>query len=147
EALAARACVVVTDDFPAFFLPAMIAAAAQKLSVRLEAVDSNGLLPLRATDQVFHRAVDFRRFLQKSLPEHLLAFPSAKPFAQGQPPPAPALPKSIPSRWPSASEPLLAGGPSLLARLPIDHAVTPAKWRGGHPEARKRLQDFLASKL
>jgi deoxyribodipyrimidine photo-lyase len=40
EALAARACLVVTDDYPAFFLPRMIRAAGEKLRVRLEAVDS-----------------------------------------------------------------------------------------------------------
>lgn len=42
EKLAADACAVVTDDYPALFLPRMTAAAAKKLTVRLEAVDSNG---------------------------------------------------------------------------------------------------------
>lgn len=65
EALAADACAVVTDDYPAFFLPRMVAAAAERLPVRLEVVDSNGLLPMRATDTVFSRAFDFRRFLQR----------------------------------------------------------------------------------
>ncbi len=35
-ALAARACVVVTDEFPAFFLPRMVAAAAQELPICCE---------------------------------------------------------------------------------------------------------------
>lgn len=52
EALAARACLVVADDSPGFFLPRMVAAAASRLKVRMEKVDSNGLLPLRATDRV-----------------------------------------------------------------------------------------------
>jgi deoxyribodipyrimidine photo-lyase len=42
EALARDACVVVTDEYPCFFLPRMVAAAAKKLNVRLEAVDSCG---------------------------------------------------------------------------------------------------------
>ncbi len=46
EALAARACVVITDDWPSFFLPQMVDAAAARLPVRLEAVDACGLLPL-----------------------------------------------------------------------------------------------------
>jgi deoxyribodipyrimidine photo-lyase len=33
ETLVAQACVVVTDDYPAFFLPRMTAATANKLSV------------------------------------------------------------------------------------------------------------------
>ena len=70
-----RACCFVTDDFPCFFLPRMVAAAAAKLPVRLEAVDSNGLLPMRVGDRVFGRAFDFRRYLQKALPLHLEQFP------------------------------------------------------------------------
>ncbi|NIT68805.1 MAG: deoxyribodipyrimidine photolyase, partial [Gemmatimonadetes bacterium] len=63
EALAARACMVITDEFPAFFLPRMIGATAARLGVRLETVDSNGLLPLRAADGVFKTAHSFRRHL------------------------------------------------------------------------------------
>lgn len=80
QALAREACVVVTDDFPCFFLPRMVAAAGKKIAVALEAVDSNGLLPIHATDRVFGRAFDFRRFLQKNLPAHLDDFPDANPF-------------------------------------------------------------------
>ena len=66
-ALAARAAVVVTDDFPCYFLPKMVAAAASHLPVLLEQVDSNGLLPLRASPKEFSTAYAFRRFLQKNL--------------------------------------------------------------------------------
>jgi len=45
-ALAKKACVVITDDFPAFFLPRMVASASRKLGVLMEQVDSNGLLPM-----------------------------------------------------------------------------------------------------
>ncbi|HZE95540.1 MAG TPA: DUF1722 domain-containing protein [Planctomycetota bacterium] len=47
-ALAARSCVVVTDDYPCFMLPKLVAAAGSKRDVRLEQVASNGLLPLEA---------------------------------------------------------------------------------------------------
>nr|MBA3686517.1 deoxyribodipyrimidine photolyase [Planctomycetota bacterium] len=50
-ALAERACVVVGDEFPAFFLPRMHDSAAAKVAVAYESVDSNGVLPLRATDK------------------------------------------------------------------------------------------------
>ena len=52
EALAEKSCVVITDDYPAFFLPRMISAVARRLPVRLEAIDSNGILPMRAADKV-----------------------------------------------------------------------------------------------
>lgn len=79
-ALSQRACLVVADDFPAFFLPRMVAAAAARLPVLVEAVDANGLLPLGAADRPFDRAVDFRRFLQRTLREHL-ALPAPNPLA------------------------------------------------------------------
>src|SRR5689334_15099806 len=50
EALAARACAVVGDDFPTFFLPDMLAAAAQRLArlgVRFEVVDASCIVPFR----------------------------------------------------------------------------------------------------
>ena len=106
-ALADRACVVVTDDFPSFFLPQMVAAAASRLSVRLESVDSNGLLPLRATDRVFTTAFSFRAFLQKQLPEHLEQFPQPDPLKGVKLPPMTALPSDITRSWPTAVASLL----------------------------------------
>jgi hypothetical protein len=55
-ALAGDACVVVTDWYPAFFLPRMLASAATQIETRMEAVDTNGILPVTA-----HRARSRRR--------------------------------------------------------------------------------------
>jgi ligand-binding SRPBCC domain-containing protein len=85
-AFAQNACVMVTDDYPCFFLPRMVAAAAKKLSVRLEAVDSDGLLPIRATDQAFLRAFDCRRFFQKELPAISPISRTRRSARQGQAP-------------------------------------------------------------
>jgi deoxyribodipyrimidine photo-lyase len=147
EALAKRACVVVTDDFPCFFLPRMTRAAAAKLDVLLESVDSNGLLPLRATDQVFPTAYSFRRFLQKNLRPHLLQFPSARPFDDGDVPIASGLPRAIEKRWPRASAQLLAGDAQALAALPIDHSVPIVAREGGSESAERELVDFVRRRL
>ena len=68
EAPGRHAWVVVTDDWPCFFLPRMVRAASAALDVRLELVDSSGLYPVRATDCVFNTARSFRRHLQRELP-------------------------------------------------------------------------------
>ncbi|MEZ6090477.1 MAG: hypothetical protein R3C05_21155 [Pirellulaceae bacterium] len=47
QRLSQQACVIVTDDFPCFFIPAMLRLASRQVNVRMQAVDSNGLLPLR----------------------------------------------------------------------------------------------------
>ena len=146
EALADRAAVIVTDEFPCFFLPRMVAAAAGTVSVRLESVDSNGLLPIYAGERIFHRAVDFRRFLQKELPSHLGDRPLADPLADVDLPPWHGLPESVTRGWPAADlEALLA--PGGLAELPIDHEVPPVSDEGGARAAAKRLDRFLDRRL
>lgn len=147
EALAAHACLIVADDYPAFFLPRMVAAAAARVSVLLEAVDANGILPLHVADRAFPTAYAFRRFLQKNLPRHLLDVPLADPLAGVNLPELGSLPESIMTRWPRADEALLAGDPKALARLPIDHEVPPAPIRGGFVAAREMLDSFLDERL
>ena len=49
--------------------------------MRLEVVDSNGLLPLRATERVFTTAHSFRVHLQKELLPHLSQAPRLNPPA------------------------------------------------------------------
>jgi deoxyribodipyrimidine photo-lyase len=142
EALAAAACAVVTDEYPCFFLPRMVAAAAARLPVRCEVVDGNGLLPLRAADKVFARAVDFRRFLQRELPPHLAWFPVGDPLRASLPA-AVELPAAITRRWPAASDDLLAAGPAALRALPIDHSVAPSPIEGGPRAAGATLRAFL----
>ncbi|HUR27413.1 MAG TPA: deoxyribodipyrimidine photolyase [Planctomycetota bacterium] len=144
--LAERACVVVGDDYPCFVLPRFVAAGAKQVDVRMEVVDSNGLLPLRATDRVFPTAYAFRRFLQKSLPEHLPHAPLANPL-RNLPHMLASVPKQVERDFPRVKPALLAGGSAELARLPIDHAVTPVELRGGHVAAAKLLEQFLARRL
>lgn len=135
-ALAARACVVVTDDYPCFFLPRMVDAAAARLDVRLERVDGNGLLPMRLPGRVFPTAFAFRRYLQTTLPEHLSDAPRADPFARLELPGL-ALPDELTRRW----SPTI---PTDLSTLPIDHTVRPAG-DGGSVAAGRRLAHFLES--
>jgi deoxyribodipyrimidine photo-lyase len=144
--LAGHACVVITDDYPAFFLPRMIAAAARQLPVRLEKVDSNGLLPLRAPDRAFETAYAFRRYLQKTLPAHLSEGPSPNPTRGARLPRLEALPADVTGRWPDASPALLANELDI-AQLPIDHSLAPAETPGGARAAARVLRDFLDERL
>jgi deoxyribodipyrimidine photo-lyase len=148
ETLAKRAAVLVTDDFPSFFLPRMVAAAAQRVGVRMEAIDSNGLLPIAATERVFTTAFSFRAFLQKELPKHLILTPRANPLARVKLPEFAGWPDALVKKWPAASEKLLAGQGDELASLPIDHEVGIVKETpGGQSQARRRLDRFLTKHL
>jgi deoxyribodipyrimidine photo-lyase len=146
-ALGERACVVVTDHFPAFMIPRMVAAAARQLPVRLESVDSNGLLPLRAAPQVFATAYAFRRFLQKHLPEHLDSQPQADPLARTMLPKLDRIPEDILNRWPMASSDLLANPDEFVASIPIDHGVAPSPISGSTTAAEAAWRRFLGRGL
>lgn len=147
-ALAAHACVVVTDEFPCFFLPRMVAAAARSLDVQVQAVDGNGLYPLAATERVFTTAASFRRHLQKELPAHLGDMPMAEPLAHAPPRDAArALPAAIRKRWPPASLGRPGASDALLSALRFDRAVEAAPVRGGARAAGETLERFVRAGL
>lgn len=147
-ALAKRACVVVTDDFPCFFLPQLVKLAGKQLPLRLEAVDSNGIVPLRGTDHPFTMAFHFRRWLQKNLRQWLekSEFPIAEPLARCSLPPLKRLPAEIMQRWKPANLGALLKADGLKT-LPIDHEVLPTAIQGGSNVAAKVLKEFLKHRL
>ena len=146
EKFAERAAVVVTDDFPCFFLPRMVETVATRLDAKCESVDSNGLLPMRAADRVFNRAYDFRRWLHRNLATFLDDTPGAEPLEDYNPP-APHLPSSITNRWPEASDTLLSAAPDVLSKLSIDHSVRPASFDGGTSAAAAVVDRFFDHRL
>jgi deoxyribodipyrimidine photo-lyase len=118
----------------------MVEAAARRVPVRLEAVDSNGLLPMAAAERVFPTAHAFRRFLQSTLPAHFGDFPRRDPLARLDLPQA-SLPREVLDRWRPPGKELLEGGG--LSALPIDHAVGPGALEGGERAGARRLRTFL----
>ncbi len=143
--IASRACLIVADDYPAFFLPQALAAAS-RLPIRVEAVDSNGLLPMRVADRPFPTAYSFRRFLQQQLPQRLDTFPDEDPLRGAKPPAASEPPVAVERRWPAAEAGLLRRSTSLAAALPIDHDIGPCAL-GGAAAAQTALDGFLRGGL
>lgn len=141
RALAAQAAVVVTDDWPCFFLPRAVAAAARDVTVPLEAVDTAGLLPLRAAAQAYPMAHAFRRALLKTLRPHLEHLPTPRPLDGLSLPAFAGVAPEVEARWPRATAQRLAGE---VADLPIDHRVPRAPYTGGTATARARWRAFLA---
>ncbi len=146
ETLAGRASAIVTDDFPAFFLPRMVEAAAKRVGVRVEAVDGNGLLPLRATEGPFATAYAFRRFLQRELPAHLETAPHPDPLSllrraggreTGD---AESIPRDVRDRWPAAD---LSDPAALVRALSVDRSVPAVAARGGAEAASRRAGAFV----
>lgn len=147
KTLSEKACVIVTDDFPCFFLPRMVAAAAELVAVRLEKVDSNGLLPMAEADRTIPTAYSFRRFLQKNLPEHFDEFPDADPLKALSGSAMLTLDESLTSRWPPAFDILETGDRPDPWPFPIDRDVAVAQVLGGTTAAEQRFDQFLQHDL
>jgi deoxyribodipyrimidine photo-lyase len=146
-ALAGQACCVVVDDSPSLFLPPMVEKASGRADVRFDLVDSNGLLPLAAADRTFTAAYHFRRFLQKSLPAHLLELPQATPLSDPLPGAGGAVSAEILQRWPPEGPDSLSGGGRLLEEIPLDATVPPVDYPGTAREAHRRLRVFLQDRI
>lgn len=145
--LAQKACLLVTDDFPAFFIPRMISSVSQQIPVYMEIVDSNGLLPINTADREFTTAYSFRRFLQKALVPNLSEKPMADPLKKLALSGTAILPREVQKKWPPASLSLLEGNRKSLAHLPIDHSVETVELRGGPGQAENIMHSFVKNRL
>ena len=144
-ALARDACVVVTDWYPAFFLPRMIASAATQVGCCMEAVDTNGILPVALAGRAIPMAHGFRAHLQKNLRGQLRQWPAATPLRALARRRRASISREVLDRWPAATAGTLTRG--ALASLPIDHSIAPVPLRGGTSAARQRLRTFVADGL
>ncbi|NNF05889.1 MAG: deoxyribodipyrimidine photolyase [Candidatus Eisenbacteria bacterium] len=144
EHLAKQAAIVITDEYPCFFLPRMVSAAAKALTVRLETVDSNGMFPLRSMDRVFLTAYALRRWQQQNFRD-FYELPKVNPLRK-----LPAAPKSLVSslvKKNAAWKPLNQKN-RTVSNLDIDHSVpVSADLPGGSGEGTRRLKEFAKKKL
>ncbi len=145
RALSAHAAAVITDDYPVFFLPRMLAAATKQVDARFEAVDTNGIVPMRGSPKCFVTAFSFRAYLQTSLREHIQTWPAELSFDDL--PKLTALPRDITARWPPATIADLESPARVIAALPIDHHVAPREVRGGARAAKAALTSFISDVL
>jgi len=147
RAMARQACLVVCDDAPIHqqdLDPAEVCAGWPTL---VEAVDSTGLLPMRLAEVAYPSAYTMRRFLQRRLPDHLLAMPKANPLARARLCPAGALPRAITRRWRPIDEIFQGRDPRLPAGTLIDRSVEAVETPGGSMAAERALARFVRGPL
>ena len=122
KALSKLASVVITDDFPCFFLPKMLQATAPQISCLFQKVDSNGILPLRSSERVFTTAASFRRHMQKTILPYLqvVHFPDPNPLSKVEVARNAEIPQEILQRWPKADFQYFD-----LASIAINHQIKP----------------------
>lgn len=144
-ALAQSAAAVVTDDYPCIFVPRMLKAAGKKLNCRLTAVDSNGIVPLRAPDKTFSRAYDFRRYFQKNARDFLASNPEPDPLEALENRTRVQVPGEISQQWPEVDPRSISE--DFLGRIPFQEDVSPVDLPGGSAAASAALDRFIENRL
>ncbi len=131
--LAGRAALVVTDYFPTFIVPRQTRALRRKVETPVVAVDSCTVVPIRFLGREHLTARSIRPALHAALPRYLQRSEHREPRIRS----AVALPFD-------PTVPTAATIPALVAGLPIDHGVPPAREiRGGTRAGRSRMAAFL----
>lgn len=139
---------VVVSDWDVLREPAELAKTlAAKSPVLVERVDSNGLLPIAATDHAYPTAYAFRRFLQRSLPDHLADQPSKSPKLSNRFPQVDDLSVKATRHCLIGIESVMEDGPDLVAKQATDSQVLPVTLQGGSRAARERLKRFRKERL
>ncbi len=137
--LAKNACLIVTDDFPAFIVPRQNAALAERAPVRVVAVDGNSMVPLTLLGSAVSAAAHLRPRIHKAFAE---AWPHR---AAAEPDFARVVRTKIDAPF-SAWRP--RDIPKFVATLPIDHAVKRnANVIGGAERAKNILKTFAKNRL
>ncbi|GAC1433809.1 MAG: deoxyribodipyrimidine photo-lyase [Thermoanaerobaculia bacterium] len=129
--LAARARLVVTDEFPTFVVRAHTRRIMEVAAVAVHAVDGNGILPMRAFDKEQYSAKVLRDRAARFFAGYWSPLKDVEP--------ARVFKGEIDLDAYDGESPRRAA-----ASCAIDHAVAPVTVTGGRPAAEKRLDEFVA---
>ena len=139
SALAARAALVVTDDFPCFIVPDQTAALAAATDTPVIAVDGNSIVPLSLLGAPVTAAAHLRPRIHRAFAEAWAHRAASRPRVGRL-----AAKRVAPPFEPAGLDDL----DGLMAKLPLDRTVPPvAATPGGTMVARKRLVAFLKGRL
>ena len=137
--LAARACVVVSDDFPSFIVPMQNARAAAHAPCEFVVVDDCAVIPMALLAKPEVAARTIRPKVMRALDAWLR--PIDEPVPRAKTPTRLDLPFS-------ALDLARAHIPALVAACAIDHSVPAvAACRGGNGEAERHLDAFVRGGL
>jgi deoxyribodipyrimidine photo-lyase len=136
RSLAGRACLVVTDDWPCFVVPAQIDALARKTDRAVFAVDGSSVVPLSLLGPPVSAAAHLRPRIHKAFAAAFASRASAEP-----PVPAGRALDAPFAAWDGDVE-------RALSAAPIDRTVKAVPGaRGGSRAAAERLARFVADGL
>ncbi|MFO0938697.1 MAG: deoxyribodipyrimidine photolyase [Gemmataceae bacterium] len=134
-----NACLLVTDDYPAYIVPAQIRAIAAVASCPVYAVDANGIIPLSMLGAPVAAAAHLRPRIHKLFADGWKHRAQAEPdFPKGHIDPPFELWKAPPSSDAIAE---------FVKTLSIDASVPRVKTVGGRSAGRNCLKSFIKERL
>lgn len=135
--LAARAALVVTDDFPTFIASWHNSSVPGKLGLAYHAVDSSCIIPMNRFEKREWAAYSMRPKVKRMLADHLVPAPPPRPVHRWSGPRP---------QWHTEVRPENVA--ALVAGCAIDHSVPPSiAFAGGRAAAERSLQRFLVDRL
>jgi len=137
-----NASVVITDDYPTYFVPQMTAKASGEINTRYELVDSNGIVPIRLSEKEYVRAHDFRRYLHKNLEDFIIETPLENPLDFLNKKFDPSMIKDVQADW-IPFDFKNQNIDDFLENLNIDKTVEISSIKGGYSNAIKQLNKFI----
>ncbi len=140
QRLAQQACLIVTDDYPAYIVPAHNAALARSADTAVVLVDGNGIVPLRqlgpAPAAAAHLRPRLHRHFVAAWKERVPQYPELRTAVR-------AAVEPPFERWDPQQDIL-----TFVRQLPIDQTVVPiTATPGGAAAGRRRLEQFVRHKL
>ncbi len=132
--LAAKAALIVTDDFPCFIIPGHNKAIAEKTEIPVYTVDSNGIIPMSKFEKEEYAAYTIRPKIKRLLDEYFVPLTIRK-IKNRQ--------SNVPVDCPD-TEVIPQNLSMLVSNCSIDHSVKPSRsYPGGTENGRLRLQKFI----
>ncbi len=136
--LAKDAVLIITDDYPCFIIPKHNKAIAEKASIPVYEVDSNGIIPMSRFEKEEYAAYTIRPKIKRMLDEYLL--PMKEELVSVK---ADSLKLDCPETIFEDDE-----IPQLVSECAIDHSVGISSfYRGGTEAGRNRLNKFIGEIL
>lgn len=146
EALAQKACLLVTDEFPVFIMRQRNRRLPTIWEIPYCTVDSNGLIPLGLTKKAPYSAYQFRRIMQQHFVEAFTNPPKENPLKNLKNPISKPDLREFQSNWPDAGERLF-NIKDFISQLNIDHEVKALNIGGTRKAALSKLKHFVNQKL
>ncbi|MGD8748214.1 MAG: hypothetical protein PVI44_07080 [Balneolaceae bacterium] len=137
-----RACYIVSDEFPVFFIRSRNEQLGENFGIPFATVDSNGLIPLGVTDKDPYSAYFFRKIMQKHFLECFTHPPKQNPLDELENRSHWQIPDALSDQY-QPVEDSLNDIENVISGLAIRHDIPGLEIKGTRQAALGKLGQFI----